>query len=63
MTIPKAPLRPRGWIEAIREAALRFDERLSQPAFLHLTGKPTTTTRPPARPAVRVSVGTTRQTG
>lgn len=63
MTSPKAPPKPRGWIEAVREAALRFNDRLSQPVFLRSAGNPMTpTTHPPARPGARVPVGT-RETG
>ncbi len=56
------PPKPRGWIEAVREAALRFNDRLSQPVFLSPAGKPTPPPRPP-RPGVRVQVGPTRETG
>ena len=63
MTSPKALPRPRGWIEAVREAALRFNDRLSQPVFLHSAGKQITpTTLPTARPGARIPVGT-RETG
>ncbi len=34
MTTPSTPPKPRGWLEAVREAALRFNDRLSQPVFL-----------------------------
>ena len=63
MTSLTAPPRPRGWIEALRVAALRFNDRLSQPVFLSSAGKATRPTpRTPPRPSARFPVGT-RQTG
>ncbi len=61
MTNPVAPPKRRGWIEAIREAALRFNDRLSRPVFQSPAGK-AAPPRPQAR-GVYVPVGQTRQTG
>ena len=63
MTSSQAPPRPRGWPDAIREAALRFNVRLSQPAFGRLAGKATPPAAPLARPGLRVPVGPRRKTG
>jgi hypothetical protein len=62
MTNPVAHPKPRGWIEAIREAALRFNDRLSRPVFQTPAGK-AVAPRPPSRHGVNVRVGQTRQTG
>ena len=62
MTNPVAPPKLRGWVEAIREAALRFNDRLSRPVFQAPAGK-ATPSRPPHRPGVLVPVGQTRPTG
>jgi hypothetical protein len=63
MTNLKASPKPRGWVEAIREAALRFNDRLSQPVFLRSAGKATPPPASLARPGARVPIGPTRQTG
>ena len=52
MTNPVAPPKLRGWIEAIREAALRFNDRLSRPVFRRPAGKATPSVAP-HRPGVR----------